>query len=130
MSNRVNHPLKSFVLFLIVCGIGYAGYHYVHVKGVLRMEKKEFVAGDKLDEVRSGILATFGEEACLLELGPVYYRPKDNRYRVDLIIEDGYRERAKALCLEVADYIEEMIGRKPQVFAMNTGHHVVARHIP
>ena len=130
MSARVNHPLKSFLLFLVVCGVGYAGYHYIHVKGVLRMENKTYVPGERLDEMRGLILETFGTEECLLELGPVHYRPKDDRYRVDLIIEDGYDDRARVLCQEVAEFVEEKMGRAPEVFAMTTGQNVVTRYLP
>lgn len=130
MSARVNHPLKSFLLFLLVCGIGYTAYHYIHVKGVLKMEKKSFVPREQLDEVRTAVLKTFGTEECLLELGPVYFRPKENRYRIDLIVEDGFKDRAKVLCVEVAELVDDMIGREPEVNAFTTGHNLVTRYLP
>ena len=130
MAKRVNHPLKSFALFLVVCGLGYVGYHYIHVKGVLRFEREKFVERAKLDEVRAAVMENFGTEEALLELGPVYYRPKENRYRIDLILKDGFEDRAKVLVREVAELIEERIGRDPEVWALNTGLHTVTRYLP
>lgn len=130
MSARVNHPFKSFILFLLVCGVGYTAYHFVHVKGVLKLEKQTFVPREKLDEVREAILANFSTEECLLELGPVYYRPKDHRYCIELVVEDGYRERSQALCREVAELIGDEMGREPEVYAFLTGHIPVTRYLP
>ncbi len=94
MSSRVNPPLKSFLLFLVVAGVGYAGYEFVFVRRVLRTDPATFAPRAVLDELRQAILAEFAKDDCFSELGPVHYRAHENRYRVDIVVEDGCEEHA------------------------------------
>jgi len=130
MSSRTNPPLKSFVLFLLVLGCGYAAYHYVYVERIFEHRPKVYVAKDKLDEVRQAILKEYAQDDCLIELGNVLYRARERRYRVDITVDDGCQDHAKEMCHEISDLVEDLAGCDTEVWAYTSGGGLTARWLP
>lgn len=130
MPRRKNSPWVTLLQFLGVCLLAWAGYEYVYVRGIFRTENKTFAPREQLDDVREAILTAYADDKCLHELGPVHYRARQDTYRLDIIIEDGCEEHAKKMCREIAELIEDHLGRKAEVWAQDATRTTVTRYLP
>ncbi len=130
MAARVNSPLKTFVLFLLVGGFGWLCYEYVYVRRIFQTQEEKFVPDAELKRVRDAVLETYGNDKCLLELGMVQYRMREGRYRIDIVVDDGCEEQAKRMCQEISEFVEDRIGHEAEVFAYTSGMIQMTRYIP
>ena len=130
MARRRNHPLKTFVLFVLLGGGAWAAWHYLHDEGLLRPTTETFMPQEERDRIRDSILAHFGDDSAFQELGPFFYRPKENGYRVEFVASYGAGSRARSLCEDIADLVESETGREAQVFAFDPAGNQMARYIP
>jgi hypothetical protein len=85
---------------------------------------------EELDQVRLTILDAYQHDRCFLELGPVHYRSREDRYRVDIVVADGCEEHAKTMCSEIADLVRERIGREAEVWAYTSSSEKITRYLP
>ena len=130
MPRRKNSPWTTLVYFLVVCGIAWAGYEFVFVRGMFKTEVKTFAPTEELDRVRGSILESFAKDGCLAEVGQVLYRAQENHYRIEIVVEDGCEDRAREMCREISDLIDGEIGRKAAVWAYASGHILVTKYLP
>jgi hypothetical protein len=130
MSSRVNHPLKSFVLFVLVLGAAWAGYEYLYKRGLLTSEASELLSKDRKDGLREAILKFYDKDPCFRDMrGNMNWRPNEQRYRVELIVVDGCEDRAKSLCEEIAQFIKHETNAKASVWAFDSGQREVAHFV-
>lgn len=130
MSSRVNHPFKSFVLFVLVVGLGWAGYEYLYKRGLLTGEAAELLTQDHKEELRAAILTTYDRDPCFRDMrGNMNWRPNEQRYRVEIIVVDGCEDRAKGLCQEIAKFVKDKSGSRASVWAFDSGQREVAHFV-
>jgi hypothetical protein len=130
MPRRKNSPWTNLLYFLVVCAIAWAGYEFVYVRQLFQSQSETFVPRAELDELRGAILDAYATDGCLKELGPIHYRANQNVYRLDIIVEDGCEERAKQMCEEIADLIQDRVHRKAEVWALDETRTTVTRYLP
>ena len=125
--SHVRHPMKSFVMFLLLCGAAYAVYHYRHhfVQG----PEKKLSAEDRV-AIRDDIVAKFGNEDAFIGIkGHLNWRPKEQRYRMDIEVQLGYEEQANGLCERIARYIYESTEKEATVIAFDNANREVGRAV-
>ena len=127
---RSNHPLKSLFLFAVVGAAAYLAYDVIIARGMFRVEGRTFLASEARDRVRERVLAVIGGHECFRELGPLTYRPRDDAYRLEIVVSDGCTEEVQTLCMEAADAVFDETGRDCQVWAINAVGSPVARYLP
>lgn len=122
MSSRVNPPWKSFLLFLVVCGLGWAGYEFLYVRRIFAgSESSGLLTQDQRDGIRERVVALYSEDPCFVNVrGNINWRVRDDYYRVEIIVGDGCEQRARALCQEIAELIEEDYHVRSSVWAFDT----------
>ena len=108
MSRRVRHPMVSFAMFMIVVCMGYVVWEN---RGMLKGEKAgELMDRDTRDQLQEKIYDSFENHECFSGLrSNVSWRPNEQRYRLDIEVEDGdlCESGAKALCEQVAILIKQ-----------------------
>ncbi|MFV1960032.1 MAG: hypothetical protein ACC662_11545, partial [Planctomycetota bacterium] len=103
---------------------------YQSVKRILEKEPKVYVPKEKLDDVRQAILREYAQDDCLVEVGNILYRSREDRYRVDITVDDGCQERAKEMCREISELVEDLAGCESEVWAYTSGNALMARWLP
>lgn len=123
MSSRVNPPWKSFLLFLVLGGLGWAGYHFLYVE---RIQDAWGDGGsgqltqDQRDGIRERILEAYRDDPCFTDVrGNISWRVRDDYYRVEVVMGDGCDERAHAICAEIAEMIESTYKVRSSVWAFD-----------
>ena len=132
MSSRVNPPWKSFLLFLVVGGIAWAGYEFLYVRKVLTggTTYADNLSSDQREKIRDRIVALYGDDRCFVNvLGNISWRVREDFYRVEITVADGCEERARAMCREIADMIDEEWKVRCSVWAFDSGSRQVANHV-
>ncbi len=128
MSRRVRHPMVSFAMFLIVVGMGFVVWENRHA---LKGEK----AGQLLDqntrtEIQDNIYEAFEQDECFSGLrSNISWRPNEQRYRLDIEVEDGdlCEQKAKSLCEQVAQMVKQQTGVMATVVAFDAAGREVGR---
>jgi hypothetical protein len=130
MSSRVNHPLKSLLLFALVGALGYGAWYAIVERKLLEGNPEQFLNTEERDEVRDLILTRYREERCFLELGSLVYRPKENIYRIDFRVGYACDERAREMCQEISVMVEEAVGKRTTAWARDDAGNEVAHFVP
>jgi hypothetical protein len=130
VSARVNHPLKSFILFLVVVGLGWLAYEFIYVRRIFEGEPDVFVSQQEKNLLRDMILDRYEGDLCFLEIGQLLYRPKENLYRVELRVGDGCSDRAKRICEEISVLVDEAVQKPAAVWALDAAGNSVAHYVP
>ncbi len=131
MSSRVNPPWKSFLLFLVVGGVAWAGYEFLYVRRLLAGSGQDgLLTQDQRDGIRERILARYADDACFENVrGNINWRVRDDYYRVEVIVADGCEQRARGLCEEVTELIEREYHVRSSVWAFDSGGRQVANAV-
>ena len=129
MARRANHPLKSFVLFLIVCGAGYFAYDYIYVQGGLKSETFTPQAGALCEEARNAILERYQNDYCLDQIDPIHYRAAQEHYRVRFTVPHDCTGKAKDMCMEIAVYASDILDATVGVFAFDPAGNEIAKYV-
>ena len=127
---RVNSPLKSFVLFLIVLGLAWAAYEFIHVRKVFQGNEEAFIDHEQREMLRELILERYEADQCFTELGGILYRPKENSYRIEIRVGYGCRERARRICEEICALVENAVPQRASVWALDNAGNTVAQFVP
>lgn len=122
MSSQVNPPWKSFLLFLVVGGLGWAGYEFLYVRHLFAgSESHGLLTQDQRDGIRERIVAMYSEDGCFVNVrGNINWRVRDDYYRVEIIVGDRCEQRARSLCEEIAELIEQDYHVRSSVWAFDT----------
>lgn len=108
MSRRTRSPAVSFALFVLICGMGWVAYeNRDFFKG---SPTEDLLSTDQKEIIQEKILEAFEDDMCFFGLrGHLSWRPNEQRYLQDIVLEDGERceERARAICENVAQIIAD-----------------------
>ena len=129
MAKRTDHPLKTVLLLVILAGIAWAGYEFIHVRKILTPKAQAFVPKEVLDEVRESVLDAYADNVCFSEIGPVHYRPKERHYRVEFTVEDVCLHDARQMCEDIAYLVHDHVHKSVGVFAYNAAGNPVAKFL-
>lgn len=108
MSTHVNPPWKSALQFLVLAGLAWAAYEFLWVRKIFASGGgSDSLTADERTAIREHVEQTWQTDACFDSVrGNVAWRPRDNFYRVEIILSLGCEDRAKDLCREIATAIE------------------------
>ncbi len=126
---RTDHPLKTLLLLIVLAGIAWAGYEFIHVRKILTPEAQAFVPREVLDRVRETVLDAYSDNVCFYELGPVHYRPRENHYRLEFVIADECYPDARGLCEDIAYMVRDQVHDSVGVFAYNRAGNPIAKYL-
>ena len=130
MSRRVRHPLVSFGMFLVLCGVGLVIWEHRHdltyepANVVLQAEIREAIQDEIMDTLR--------DEDCFLGLrSNASWRPNERRYRLDIELAEGSgcEANARALCTHVAQIVRKRTGREATVVAFDPAGRELGRAV-
>ncbi len=128
MARRVRHPLVSLAMFLVVCSMAYVVFENRHM---LKREKVgQLLDQMTRDDVQDKVFETFENDGCFRGLrSNLSWRPNENRYRLDIEVEDGEdcENKAKALCEMIAHLIQDEAGVVATVAAYDAAGREVGR---
>jgi hypothetical protein len=130
VSTHVNPPWKSFLLFLIVGGLGWAGYEFLYVRKAFSGQSGDLLSQDQRDKMRERIVAIYSDDKCFEGVrGNINWRVREDYYRVEIVVADGCEDRAKNICQQIAEMLEEEYSVRSSVWAFDTGGRQVANHV-
>ena len=125
---RTRSPWVSFALFLIVCSMGWATWEYRHE---LRWESEQAPLDAELRErVENIVIEEFEYEVCFLDIrGRLNWRPRESRYRLDILLEESSEceANARAICTRIATRIQEETEKPATVVAFDPAGREVGR---
>lgn len=128
MRRKSRSPWVSLALFLIVCSMGWVTWEYRHE---LRWEEEERAPDTELrDRVENIVLEEFNDEACFLDIrGRLSWRPREGRYRLDLLLEQTSEceGNAPGICRRIAKRIEQETECKATVVAFDPADRELGR---
>lgn len=104
MSSRVRHPMKSFLMFVVLVAGAYFGWKYKHM---LEMEPPEHLTAEQRMDIREEVVTHFQENEDFLGFRAMSWRPRESRYFIDIEISDAC-ESPKGLCREIANFIQDL----------------------
>jgi hypothetical protein len=130
MGKRVNHPLKSLFQFALVAALAYGAWYVVVERKMLQGHPEQMLTSEERDRIRDMILERFKDDRCFLELGEIVLRPKENLYRIELRVGYACEERARQICQEISDLVEDRFGRPTSAWARDDAGNEVAHHVP
>jgi hypothetical protein len=131
VSARVNSPWKSFLLFLLVGGIAWAGYEFLYVRKILTGSSRgEMLSQDQHNSIHERIVSMYSNDPCFGGvLGNSSWRVRDDYSRIEITVADGCEDRAKSICHEIADMIDDEYKVRCSVWAFDSGSRQVANHV-
>jgi hypothetical protein len=131
LSTHVNPPWKSFVLFLVLVGLGWAAYEFLYVQRVLGGGSVgDTLTTDQRDALRERIETQFEQDRCFQGVrGHINWRPRDDFYRIEIIVNQGCEDRARYLCREIADLVERTHQVPCSVWAFDDAGRQLAQHV-
>ena len=130
MARRVRHPMVSFAMFLIVVGMGFVAWENRHIlKGEASGRLMDQPTRQGLQET---ILEAFESDACFAGFrNNINWRPNEQRYRLDIDIEDGAscESNARNLCEQIANMIKSETGVVATVVAFDAAGRELGRFV-
>ena len=102
MAKRTRHPLKSFFMFIVVCGIAYFAYQNRHL---FTGNVQEHLSQDEREEIRDKVVLEFQKYPEFYTVRSMSWRPRESRYRIDIEVDDA-TENARDICFEIAHFVE------------------------
>jgi hypothetical protein len=131
MARRTNGPLKTMVLLALLGAAGYLTYDILVVKKVLAGGAPAPTVSDgQRQRIREALLARLDKNPCFLELGPMVYRAREDRWRIDIQVSDGCIEEAKEVCRIAAETVRDDFRVDVSVWAFDGGGREIARFVP
>jgi len=128
MARRVRHPLVSFAMFLVVCTMAYAVWE--NRAGLKSQPAGQLLDRSTRDDVQDHVFTAFEDDDCFAGLrSNMNWRPNEQRYRMDIVVEDGAdcEGKARTLCEQVAEMIREDTGISATVIAFDAAGREVGR---
>ena len=127
MSGRVRKPLHSFILFLMVCGLAYLAWEN---RDFFENEPKQLLTRNQVEELRERVVYAFQEDACFLEVrGNLNWRPREQRYRMEIVVGNDCEMQARKLCEDIAHFVQQTYNVPATVFAFDDAGREVARAV-
>ncbi len=126
---RRKNPWTTFVMFLGVCGMAWAAYHYLYVERIFQSAPPDAPAEGKTLAVKEAIERAFADDPCFQGVSSILWRDHEGLWRIDISLGDGCREEAKRIAAAVADVVRRASdGQRANVFCYILGaevHHLI-----
>lgn len=108
MSTHVNPPWKSALQFAVIAALGWGAYEFLWVRKTFAGGgSRDTLTSDQRDAIHGRLESLYQADPCFQGLrGNLNWRPRDDFYRVEIIVNDGCEERARELCREIAETLE------------------------
>lgn len=123
MSSKVRHPFKSFLMFVALCGGLWAAYEHRHL---LEAEPQVMLTTEQRDAMRDQIVERYQSNEDFITVRAITWRPSEDRYRVDVEVDDRIAD-AKAFCRLVAAFVQETHDSAATVVAVDDAGRELAR---
>jgi hypothetical protein len=108
---RRNNPIKTFLLFLAVCGFGWASYEYIYVQRVFETKEVPAPPPDQVEGLKRQIEDAMGSDTCFVSISALNWRPNQGHYRVDVtLMETCDKDAAKRIAGRVAELVRRGAG--------------------
>jgi hypothetical protein len=132
MARRTNSPVKTTFLLIVLAGAGYLAYDLLVVRKVFDMGSGHVSVDDgQRKEIRDALLARLDKNPCFLELGPMSFRAKEDRWRIDLTVADGcIGDEAQDVCRSAAEVVMDDFRLQVSVWAYDDSGREIAHFIP
>lgn len=132
MSSRVDTPWKTVFRLAVLAALAWGGYELVVVRGVLRPAPAADapVPEEVVREIHDRVAEEYRNDPCYLGVGPIVHRPRENRYRVDLLVDAGCAGQAKGMCQEVSELVARITRADVEVWAYTSSYAPLARYVP
>lgn len=126
---RRNNPVATFLLFLAVCGFGWASYEFIYVQGIFRNKEIPPPPLDQVEGLKRQIEETLGTDPCFLQINSINWRAHVGQYRVDVaMLENCDKEAAKRMAARVAELVHRgSNGMESEVWMYVLGREVYHR---
>jgi hypothetical protein len=122
---RRKNPGVTLVMFLLLLAAGWAAYHYLYVERVFDSKGGQEPRADHHENVRRAIEEAMGEDSCFLRITGLAWRQQEFRWRVDVDVQDGCRDRAKSIAQRVHDVVKNASGgNEANIFVYAVGQEV------
>jgi hypothetical protein len=131
MSTHVNPVWKSCLQFAILAALAWAGYEFLWVRKIFASGGgSDSLSADQRAAIREHVEETWGTDPCFDSVrGNVAWRPRDNFYRVEIIVSIGCEDRAKDLCRDIGKAIEERWKVPSSVWAFDSSGRQIASYV-
>ena len=128
MAPRPRHPLKSLLMFAVLCGVGYAVWAH---RDKLKAGEDNYVPpAEQIETLRQTIEDKYGNDECFLGMrSGILWRKHEGRFRLDIEVDRECDRAAKSLTMEIAQMILRTSGRPVTVMAYDHTGREVARSI-
>jgi hypothetical protein len=123
MGRRYRHPLKSFVMFILLVAGAYYGYENRHL---FKGEVEEVLSGDQRDELRADVVARWQDHPDFVTVRAMSWRPNERRYRLEVSVQDAI-ESPKPLCQEIAEFVRAQYEVDATVLAIDSSGRELCR---
>ena len=103
---RRNNPVTTLLIFLAVCGFGWASYEFIYVQRILTPKELPAPPTDQVEGLKRQIEDAMGTDPCFMSISSLNWRPNQNHYRVDVqMMESCEKEAAKRIAGRVAELV-------------------------
>jgi hypothetical protein len=132
MAGRRHNPFVTFLLFLAVCGGGYAAYHFIVVEKVFEGGEAPAPPTEVMARVRTLVEESVAREDEVNAVTGFGWRPRSSCYRVELEVRDGTgTEVLQHLGKRVSEVVERATrGQAHAEVAMNALGRQVYTYVP
>ena len=126
---RRKNPIATLVIFVAVCGFGWASYQFIYVDGIFRSKEVPPPPPDQVEGLKRQIEEAFQGDGCFLGLQSVNWRPNEGHYRVDVnMLEGCEKAEAKKMAERVAELVRRgAAGMESQVWVYVLGREIYHR---
>jgi hypothetical protein len=91
---RRNNPFVTFLMFLAVCALGYAAYHFVVVEKVFEKKAVDKPPDEEIDRITAVLQEGLAADDCFDGELRIGWRPNSQRFRVVVEVRDGCGKEA------------------------------------
>jgi len=126
---RANHPLKTLFLLACLAGAAWLAYEFVYVRRIFHSEPAPEDVKAMLDDLEDALLEAYESDTCILDIQRPVYRPRENHFRVNIVVDHGCVDDARNLCRRVAEFTKERVSGDVSVYAHDRGGVLMAKWI-
>jgi hypothetical protein len=126
---RRNNPISTLLLFLLVCGFGWASYEFIYVRGIFRPQELPPPPTDQVEGLKRQIEEAMSGDPCFLSISSLNWRPNQNHYRVDVQMMDSCEKvQAQRMAGRVAELVRRAAnGIDAEVWLYTLGREIYHR---
>lgn len=107
MSPRPVPLWRTLLNLAVLAGLCWFAYQKFWVEKWGAGDTTEAPPRDQGEQIAARVVAVFGKDPCFYDLqGPPAWRPNDNYYKLEVLVEIGCDDKASALCKSISDLVE------------------------